>query len=226
MSDAKTFYESQYASFAGQPGYASESRFVDITSRALERRRLLAPARHRTYADLGCGLGFKTHAFARRFERSVGFDEAGAAIELANKLNDLPTLEFRVADVLAHDSSERFDFVTAIGLSVLNSRNVHETADRIVALADAYLADGGVFLIVTQSDCSGTEHEGWYHLSGRELKGLATAVASTGRYGTRLYAPHRDPRAYFAFGAEHALRELGKTLLRRPRDFCLLVRRR
>jgi SAM-dependent methyltransferase len=181
MSDAKSFYESQYASFAGQPGYVSESRFVDVTSRGLERRRLLAPARHRTYADLGCGLGFKTYAFARRFERSVGFDEGEAAIELANKLNDLPTLEVRVADLLAQEPTERFDFVTAIGQSVLNSRNVHETANRIVALAAAYLADGGVFLVDTQSDCSGAEHGGWVSPLGPR--------AEAARHGSRIDRP-------------------------------------
>ena len=218
-------YERRYGSFEGHPGFIGETRSVDVLLGALERRRLIELGRYRSYADLGCGLGFKTYAFARHFEHSVGFDVAKTAVELANRLNDLPTLAFRVADVLTYEPDEAFDFVTAIGLSAFNSADAGQTAGRIVALADRYLADGGVFLVVMDTDCSGSTHDGWYHLSARELRRLAGEVEASERYRARLYAPQRDAHTYVTFGAEFALRELGKWVLRQPRTHCLLVNR-
>jgi SAM-dependent methyltransferase len=224
--DATDFYERRYASYAGHPGYLSETRYVDILLDLIERRGLVPLSRLRSYADLGCGLGFKTYAVARRFERSVGFDAAESAIALANRLNDLPALEFRVADVLAYEPEERFDFVTAFGLSVLNSADVGTTAERVLALCDRYLADRGVLLVVTPTDCSGSPREGWFNPSAEELRRLTSAIALRPRYTARLYTPQRDVRALVSFGPENALRELGKRVLRRPRDYCILVSRR
>jgi SAM-dependent methyltransferase len=219
------FYARRYASFTGHPGYLSETRYVDILLDLLEHRGLAPLSRFQSSADLGCGLGFKTYAIARHFERTVGFDAARSAIDLANRLNDLSTLEFRVADVLAYVPPELFDLVTAFGLSALNSPDVRATAERILTLADRYVAPGGLFLVVTQTDCSGRERTGWHNPSAPELRRLAAGVASS-RYATRLYAPHRDLRALLSFGAENALRQLGKRVLHRPRDYCLLVSRR
>jgi SAM-dependent methyltransferase len=223
--DGTDAYERRSGSFEGHPGFIGETRSVDVLLDALQRRRLMAPARYRSYADLGCGLGFKTYAFARCFEHSVGFDAANTAVELANRLNDLPTLSFRVADVLTYEPDEAFDFVTAIGLSAFNSADVGQTAGRVVTLADRYLADGGAFLVVMSTDCSGSERNGWYHISGRELRRLVGEVEASQRYRARLYAPQRDARTYVTFGAEFALRELGKWVLRHPRTHCLLVNR-
>jgi SAM-dependent methyltransferase len=223
--DGTDAYERRYGSFEGHPGFIGETRSVDVLLDGLERRRLISLGRYRSYADLGCGLGFKTYAFARRFEHSVGFDAAKTAVELANRLNDLPTLAFRVADVLTYEPDEAFDFVTAIGLSAFNSADVGQTARRVVTLADRYLADGGGFLVVMSTDCSGSERDGWYHLSARELRGLVGEVDASRRYRARLYAPQRDVRTYVTFGPEFALRELGKWVLRHPRTHCMLVNR-
>jgi SAM-dependent methyltransferase len=220
------FYERYYASFAGHPGYVSETRYVERLLGALERRGLVSLGHLRSHADLGCGLGFKTYAVARHFERSVGFDASGTATELATRLNDLPALEFRTADVFEFEPGERFDFVTAFGLSALNSRDPGQTSERIAALADHYLADGGVFLVVTQTDCSGEERAGWYNPDTAALRRVASAVAMSGAYASRLYTPQRDLLAHFGYGAEHTLRELAKRMLRGRRDYCLLVSRR
>lgn len=223
MTDVRDQYESSYSSFRGLPGYEREAQYVDTLADLLAARGLVPARRDATLADLGSGAGFKTHALAQRFGRVVGFDFSESAVELASRLNDHPDLAFRRLDVLNDDPGERFDVATAFGLSVLNERSVDELARRVRALADNFVSPGGVLAVVGQTDLSGQERDGWFNHTRGQLAAARKRLAGDGGE-VRLYWPHRDPRSYVSFGAEHALRQLALPLLRRRRDYCLVVR--
>jgi SAM-dependent methyltransferase len=223
--EIKALYDKHYASFAGHPGQRSEARYAETLLALLERRRLVPSRELETYADLGSGLGFKTAAAARGFRSAVGFELSETAVAIARLLNDSPSLEFRVADVLTEQPHERFDFVTAFGLSILNTPSIALFAARSVDLADRFLADRGRFALIMQTDYSGTEREGWFNFSRADVRRLREEIQARGSYSVRVYVPQRDPRAYVSFGREHALREFGKRLLRRPSDVCFIVSR-
>lgn len=217
-------YERTYASFGGLPGYAREAAYVTAIFDLLTARGLIGPPDHRTLADLGSGVGLKTHALAARFERTIGFDFSARAVELATLLNDDPRLSFRQLDVLHEDPGERFEVVTAFGLSVLNDPRPEHVATRVGQLVDRFVTGDGVFVAVGQTDQSGSGRDGWFNHTRPQIRELAAHVAE--RFGSAVVCwPHRDRRAYFSFGAEHALRTLATVVLRRRRDYCLVVRK-
>ena len=116
---------------------------------------------------------------------------------------------------------ERFDVVTAFGISLLNTPDEGEYARRVTWLASRFAAAGGTLVVIGQSDFSGRFDEGWFNHSHRALRRICSLAGASGR--ARLYLPGRDARSYVSFGAEHALRELAKPVLRRRRDYCLIV---
>ena len=221
-SAVRTKYDSEYSMFAGQPGYPSEARYATTLFELLRRRGLIPATVDASLLDLGCGLGFKTRALAESFRSACGVDFSAAAIEMARSLNDLASLRFEVLDVESGSLERRFDVVTAFGISLLNVRDESEYARLLASFATRFTNPrGGLLVAIGQSDFSGRVDDGWYNHTHRALKRIRGLAGATQR--THLYLPGRDPRSYRSFGAEYALRELAKPVLRRRRDYCLIV---
>jgi SAM-dependent methyltransferase len=216
-------YDADYGTFAGHPGYESETRYAQSLIRLLERRGLVTISPDMSHLDLCCGLGFKTRALAGSFGSSEGVDFSRTGIELANRLNDLDTLRFSFLDVETGTLGRRFDLVSAFGVSPLNTPDAKTYAEWVASFLHRFVEPGGTLLVVGQSDFSGAYDDGWFNHTRPQLQSVRELVNRV--FPTSLYFPNRDPRTYLSLGMEHALREVAKLALRRRRDYCLVARK-
>jgi SAM-dependent methyltransferase len=217
-SEAAHFYDAQHSSVAALARGPSDTRYATDLLRLLAAKRLIDRRAIATYLDLGCGLGFKTIAVARGLERTVAIDVSVRAIEIARDVHRSTPVEFRVADAAHAELGERFDLVSAFGLSLLNADPVPQIVRITRSLVDQYVANGGYLLVVGQTDYSGEWREGWFCHTRDQLLSIASALDAS------LYFPQRDLRSYVGFGLRRLVRELGRRVRRRRSDWCLVVR--
>ena len=95
--------------------------------------------------DVGCGLGVGTRFLAQRFERVVGVDPSGAAVEEARRRTVHPGITFEVLnDFLSPARNEQFDVVTCLEV-------IEHTLeqDQLVALVRERVRPGGVAVFST-----------------------------------------------------------------------------
>ena len=91
-------------------------------SRVARRYRLirtikaLPEGRCGSLLEVGCGAGFTVPYLAGRFDRFVGVDYSEKLIELAQKQNSGPNVEFIAADIGQYDPPVLFDAVVMIGV--------------------------------------------------------------------------------------------------------------
>ena len=225
MSDKRNFYDKKYSSFESLPGFRQEEVYCQRIIHWLKWINWWPESDKVRYLDAGCGFGIKTFVFSRYFNQSLGIDFSVNAIEICNRLNNSPgNLTYQVKDI-EDISDEKFDMVTAFGLSYFNSRDIEMLAKRIALTANLSLNREGILFISTRTDYSGKSDTGWHNLGRREIAHLKKLLKDqcTGAE-VKVIAPDHHIKYLVAGTILHAIGSLRKSILNRPRDLFIIIR--
>lgn len=177
------------------------------------------------YLDAGCGLGLKTYVFSRYFTRSTGIDFSENAIGICKLLNDSPdNLSFQVKDI-EEPAGEKYDMITAFGLSTFNSHDIDLLSKRITSAVERLLNHHGILFIGTRSDFSGKSDTGWHYLTKQEIaqliKHLKVRFAGA---SIEILSPDNCFSYLNSGNTWQAAGSLRKVILRKPRDLFIIIK--
>ncbi|MFA6924937.1 MAG: class I SAM-dependent methyltransferase [Bacteroidales bacterium] len=224
-TEVKEIYEKRYSNFTSLPAYYLEERKYKRIFNNIFTNFKVDIKKFPNYIDIGCGLGIKTYILSEYFEKSTGIDFSENAINIAKLLNAKPNVEFEVADVKNISSSEnKFDFITAFGLSVLNVKDVEQIKNEILNIINLYAKKESYIVVSSSTDFSGSVPAGWYYHSRKGLKQLVDSINSIENLTCKIYFNHCDFKNYFLHGFETFAIELYRLLFSRKRDYYLVVR--
>lgn len=219
----RTVYDKRYSGFSFLPGFSNEEKRIRRIFSNLFNKYSVTPSTLNSFLDLGCGFGLKTYILSGFFKQSKGIDFSSTAIQIASLLNDKKNLNFETGDIHQPTSDEKFDIVTALGLSVLNISEVQKYAEEVSGILKNYIRPGGIFIIHSFTDFSGTAPSGWYNFTSGELKEILTLLRKE-YLSVQIYFPHKDISNYFGFGMENLMKELYKLLQFKKKDYYIIIR--
>lgn len=104
--------------------------------------KLVGDLSNKTLIDYGCGAGFYTNLFAERAYKVIGVDSSQSMIDVANKLNKLPNIEYYVQDCTHLFNLGTFDMATSI--FVLNHAPTTEVLKKFLSSMYNSLKPGGI----------------------------------------------------------------------------------
>ena len=223
--DKRKFYDKKYSSFAALPGYRQEEEYCLRIIKWLKLINCWPEGDHASYLDAGCGFGIKTHVFSRHFSHSFGIDFSENAIEICGLLNDSPdNLSFSVKDI-EDFADERYDMITAFGLSYFNSGDIELLAKSIALTAKRLLNQGGILFIGTRTNYSGKSDTGWHYLTKKELKQLKNQLKDqlTGAM-VEIVSPDNKMKYLNSGNAIQAAGSLRKSILNKPKDLFIIIK--
>jgi len=220
----KQMYDKRYSSFQFLPSFNNEYKKIVKTFSNILNKYKISPASLHSYLDLGCGMGVKTYCLSSFFDVSKGVDISERAIQIASLLNDKPDLTFEVSDVNTSSSVEKFDIITALGLSVLNVSNLDQYYKEVLLIQEKYLKNQGYLIIYSFTDYSGKALTGWYNHTRNELHALLKQM-NNDTITCKLYFPHRNIHSYFGHGVDLFLAEIYRKLKSKRRDYYFIIQK-
>jgi SAM-dependent methyltransferase len=134
-------------------------------SNAIKNLSTKIPKATQTLLDVGCGIGWSSHEFAKRFSKTkvIGVDLSPKLIGTAKKLFNRNNLEYRVQDVSEELPKTNFDVMILI--DVYEHISVEQRASFHNFIKDN-IADNGKLLLA----CPSVHHQSW--LRKNNPKGL------------------------------------------------------
>lgn len=137
--------------------------------------------------DVGCGLGFYTHALSSTGARVTGFDFSAIGVEVAKAT--FPDCQFSrgtwPADI---ERAPKFDLVWAVDLSAINTFSITRIDQQFVKEALARLKPGGCIIVGWSTDLSGRTRGNWSNWSFdtlnqlKDVCGFSSPMVADARY--------------------------------------------
>ncbi|MDD5569687.1 MAG: class I SAM-dependent methyltransferase [Bacteroidales bacterium] len=226
-AEVKEIYEKRYSNFTSLPAYSLEERKYKRIFNNIFTNFKIDVKKFPNYIDIGCGLGIKTYILSEYFEKTTGIDFSQNAINIAKLLNAKPNVEFEIADVKNLSSSDKkSDFITALGLSVLNVKDIEQIKKEILNIINLYAKNESYIIISSSTDFSGSVPVGWYYHSRKDLKKLVDSINTVENLKCKIYFNHCDFKNYFFHGFETFAIELFRLLFSRKRDYFLVIKKK
>lgn len=221
--EQKEHYEKKYSNYKALPYFMHEYRKFFYRFKNVLSDLGIDTKKYNRMIDLGSAFGVKTYIMADFFTYAKGVDFIQNSISVSNLLNDKPNLEFQVQDVdhtILED--ERFSFISALGLSVFNKKQISEIISNIEKVIHQYAEHSFVLLIGSETDFSGKAPSGWHYHTRSEINQLVGHFNSIG-YKAQLYFPHKKLNNYKGRGLIYALTELFKLLSSSKREYFIVI---
>lgn len=222
--DIKEIYEKKYGAFVSLPGYQQEKEYCGRIIQWMKRINLW-PVERNTYLDAGCGFGLKTYIFSNHFNCSEGIDFSRNVIEVCKLLNDKPdTLSFSVQEI-ENCREQKYNLVTAFGLSYFNLDDIEELSSRIANLALKLLEKDGTMLITTRKGPANAPDTGWHNHSGSSIKKIKKQLQHklAGRH-IAIIAPDESMPYLTSGNILQITGSLRKIIFNRPRDLFIIIK--
>ncbi|MCX6277416.1 MAG: class I SAM-dependent methyltransferase [Bacteroidetes bacterium] len=223
MKDVREFYNHKYSGFEGLPGYSVEKNKIDSWMSLLSSEKLLnlSDLNSQTCIDLGCGFGLKTFALSLYFKFTLGVDFSSKAIEVASLLNSLPEkLNFTCSE--AGSVNSKYNFISAIGFSDFNVKDISLQCDRITKICTQLLLPTGFLMIASFTDFSGASPTGWHLHTRKELKNLI-ALIKRNDFMARIIFPSNSFHAFQKSDGQGKLDLLKQTFALKPKIYLMII---
>ena len=223
MKDIQAFYDHKYASFEGLPGYSSEKSKIDSWMSLLSSKKqvVLPDLKFQNCIDLGCGFGLKTFALGAYFRFTLGIDFSSKAIEIASLLNPVPDkIGFTCSE--AGSVNTKFNFISAIGFSDFNVKDISLQNDRISRICKQMLLPGGLLMVVSFTDFSGTSPTGWYLHTRKEMKNLTALLKQNGLMA-KIFFPSNSYTSFQKSDGPGKLDLLKQTFALKPKIYLMII---
>lgn len=226
QDNQKEHYEKKNSNFKALPYYSVEYnkfyyRFINILS-----DNNIEIEKSDSLIDLGCAFGVKTYILSPLFKKVTGIDFIKNSTDVACLLNDKDNLFFECADVLQEiQYKERYNFITAFGLSVLNKKNVDEINQNIKTIINRFATDYFTLIIGSETDFSGKSPSGWHYHTMREIKSIINYWNKLG-YETKLYFPYKKRNNYTKRGISYFLYETFRTISSSKREYYIIIKKK
>ena len=126
--------------------------------------RIPTPLHGASVLDVGCGLGYYTKALSCTGANVLGIDISQAGTECAR--SSFPECQFRCAAWPDNIEKEpKFDIIWTVGLSLINTLDVHMIHEKLIVEAQPRLKPGGSLILGWGTNFSGRTQGNWSHWS-------------------------------------------------------------
>lgn len=219
-NEIKEVYNSRYEKL---PGDSINQREIHLYSKYIKLMHLSFPKDY-SLLDIGCGLGHKTIAAAEGASYVLGIDLSEVAVNKAFALyGERENLNFVAADL--RSISEKFDFITAFGFSLLNEADIQTYLIVVKEILKNNLIPnkGNSMIIGSHTDFSGGNKSSWYYHTRSDLDQIKAGIQAFGNFNVRFVFPHKMIRNYFSFGSYNLFAECYKLLKFRRKTYFIII---